>query len=90
METDPVSETLCFSLLFRKNSDDGQSPKIQYTTGSVLSRHARGRKMCDRTVQDVKDRMLASPKKSLRRLSQETCQRAAKEAKLHPYNVFLA
>jgi hypothetical protein len=28
--TDPVSETLCFSLLFRKNPDDGQSPKTQY------------------------------------------------------------
>jgi hypothetical protein len=27
---DPVSETLCFSLLFRKNPDDGQSPKTQY------------------------------------------------------------
>jgi hypothetical protein len=29
-ETDPVSETLCFSLLFRKNPGDGQSPKTQY------------------------------------------------------------
>jgi hypothetical protein len=29
-ERDPVSETLCFSLLFRKNPDDGQSPKTQY------------------------------------------------------------
>jgi hypothetical protein len=29
-ETDPVSETLCFSMLFRKNPDDGQSPKTQY------------------------------------------------------------
>jgi hypothetical protein len=29
-ETGPVSETLCFSLLFRKNPDDGQSPKTQY------------------------------------------------------------
>jgi hypothetical protein len=29
-ETHPVSETLCFSLLFRKNPDDGQSPKTQY------------------------------------------------------------
>jgi hypothetical protein len=26
-ETDPVSETLCFSLLFRKNPDDGQVRK---------------------------------------------------------------
>jgi hypothetical protein len=29
-ETDPVSETLCFSLLFRENPDDGQNPKTQY------------------------------------------------------------
>jgi hypothetical protein len=55
------------------------------TTGSVLTRHAGGRKMCGRTVQDMNDRLLASPRKSLRRLSQETgipysaCQRAAKE-----------
>jgi hypothetical protein len=43
--------------------------------------------MRDRTVQDVKDRLLPSPRKSLSRLSQETCQRAAKKAKLHPYPV---
>jgi hypothetical protein len=30
LETDPVAGTLSFSLLFRKNPDDGQSPKIQY------------------------------------------------------------
>jgi hypothetical protein len=29
-KTDPVSETLCFLLLFRKYPDDGQSPKTQY------------------------------------------------------------
>jgi hypothetical protein len=63
------------------------------TIGSILTRHAGGRKMCDRTVQDVKDRLLASPRKSLRRYSQETGipystrQGAAKKAKLHPYRV---
>jgi hypothetical protein len=63
------------------------------TTRSVLTRHAGGRKMCDHTVQDVKDQLLASPRKSLRRLSQETgipysmYQRAAKKAKLHQYCV---
>jgi hypothetical protein len=42
-------------------------------------------------VQDLKGRLLASPRKSLRRLSQETgipystCQRAARKEKLHPY-----
>nr|CAD7404693.1 unnamed protein product [Timema poppensis] len=42
---------------------------------------------------DVKQRLLASPKKSLRRLSQETrrsystCQRAAKQAKTKPYRI---
>jgi hypothetical protein len=29
-ETEPVSETLFFFSLFRKNLDDGQSPKTQY------------------------------------------------------------
>jgi hypothetical protein len=63
------------------------------TTGSVLTQHTGGRKMCDHTVQDVKVWLLASPRKSLRRLSQETgipystCQRADKKAKLHPYYV---
>ena len=49
--------------------------------------------MSEETIQNVKDRLLASPKKSLRRLSQEsglsrgTCQRAAKKAKLHAYRI---
>jgi hypothetical protein len=52
--------------------------------------------MCDGTVQDLKYRLLASPRKSLRRFSHEIgipyskCQRAAKKAKLHPYRVPLA
>ena len=49
--------------------------------------------MCEETIHDVKERLLASPSKSLQRLSQETnlpystCQRAAKNAKLHNYCV---
>ena len=49
--------------------------------------------MSEETIQNVKDRLLASPKKSLRRLSQEsgssrsTCQRTAKKANLHAYRI---
>jgi len=49
--------------------------------------------MSEEMIQNVKDRLLASPKKSLRRLSQEsglsrsTRQRAAKKAKLHAYRI---
>ena len=49
--------------------------------------------MSEETVHDVKERLLASPSKSLRRPSQETnlpyytCQRAAKKAKLRAYHV---
>jgi len=49
--------------------------------------------MSEETIQNVKDRLQASPKKSLRRLSQEsglsrsTCKRAAKKAKLHAYRI---
>jgi len=49
--------------------------------------------MSEETIHDVKERLLASPSKSLRRLSQETnlpystCQRAAKKAKLRAYLV---
>jgi hypothetical protein len=47
--------------------------------------------MSENTVNDVVNRLLASPRKSLRRLSQEIglsrsmCQRAAKKAGLHAY-----
>jgi hypothetical protein len=47
--------------------------------------------MSENTVHDVANRLLASPRKSLRVLSQEigllrsTCQRAAKKAGLHAY-----
>ena len=63
------------------------------TTGSLLTQHAGGRKMSEETTHDVKERLLASPSKSLRRLSQETnipystCQRAAKKANLRVYRV---
>jgi hypothetical protein len=47
--------------------------------------------MSENTVHEVATRLLASPRKSLRVLSQEiglsrsTCQRAAKKAGLHAY-----
>jgi len=63
------------------------------TTESILDIHAGGKPpKSDQTVADVKQR-LQSPKKSLRKLSQETglsystCQRAAKKAKLKAYRV---
>jgi len=49
--------------------------------------------MSEETIHDIKERLLASPSKSLRRLSQETnlpystCRRAAKKAKLPAYHV---
>ena len=62
--------------------------------GALLDELTGGRpKMLEETIQNVKDRLQASPKKSLRRLSQEsglsrsTCQRAAQKAKLHAYRI---
>ena len=67
------------------------SKKLE-THGTLLDRHAGGREpMTQETITNVKDRLLASPSKSLRRLSQESgmskssCQHAAKKAKLHAY-----
>ncbi|PSN51327.1 hypothetical protein C0J52_15726 [Blattella germanica] len=67
------------------------SKKLE-THGTLLDRHAGGREpMTQETITNVKDRLLASPSKSLCRLSQESgmskssCQRAAKKAKLHTY-----
>jgi len=40
------------------------------TTGSILTQHAGGRKMSEERTHDVKERLLVSPSKSLRRLSQ--------------------
>ncbi|PSN53231.1 hypothetical protein C0J52_08005 [Blattella germanica] len=67
----------------------GALSKKLKTHGTLLDRHAGGREpMTQETITNVKDRLLASPSKSLRRLSQESgmskssCQRAAKKAKI--------
>lgn len=64
------------------------------TTGSLLSETGKKRSvMSQECVNDVRERFVNSPKKSLRRLSQETgysygtCQRAAKKAGLRAYRV---
>jgi hypothetical protein len=93
-----VSETGSVSVLRSENPislcviHHRQNPIVS-TIRSVLTRHAGSRKMWDCKVQDVKDRILVSPRKSLRRFSQETGIRystrqiAVKKAKLHPYHV---
>jgi hypothetical protein len=60
--------------------------------GTLLDLHGGGRpEMLENTVHDVANRLLASPRKSLHVLSQETglsrstCQRAAKKDGLHAY-----
>jgi hypothetical protein len=62
------------------------------TKGTLLDLHGRGRpEMSENTVNDVANRLLASPRKSLHVLSQEiglsrsTCQRAVKKAGLDAY-----
>ena len=62
--------------------------------GTLLDEHTGGHpKMSEETIRNVKDRLLASPKKSLHQLSREsglsrsTCQHAAKKAKLHAYRI---
>jgi len=74
-----------------KSSIWALSKKLE-TKGALLDEHKGGRpKMSEETIQNVKDRLLASSNKSLRRLSQEsglsrsTCQRTVKKAKLHAY-----
>jgi len=64
------------------------------TKGTLLDEHTGGHpKMSEEMIQNVKDWLLASPKKSLHWLSQEsglprsTCQCAAKKAKLHAYRI---
>lgn len=66
------------------------------TTGVLNSESGRHRPgMSVQTIDNVQTRLLNSPKKSLRRLSQETgisygtCQRAAKKAGLRPYRVHM-
>jgi len=76
-----------------KSSIWALSKKLE-TEGNLLDEHTGGSpKISEETIQNVEDRILASPKKSLRRLSQEsglsrsTCQSAAKkrEASCVPY-----
>jgi hypothetical protein len=62
------------------------------TKRTLLDLHGRGRpEMSENTVHDIANRLLASPRKSLRILLQEiglsrsTCQRAAKKAGLLAY-----
>jgi len=71
-----------------KSSIWALSKKLEAKRGVYwTSTHGGRPKMSEETIQNVKDRLLASPKKSLRRLSQEsglsrsTCQRAAKKKK---------
>jgi hypothetical protein len=66
------------------------SVKKLQTKGTLLDLHGGGRpEMSENTVHNVANRLLASPRKSLRVLSQEiglsrsTCQRAAKKTGLH-------
>ena len=74
--------------MMSKSSIWALSKKLE-TKGTLLDEHTGCPKMSEETIQNVKDWLLASPKKSLHRLSQEsglsrsTCQRAAKKAKLH-------
>jgi hypothetical protein len=64
------------------------------TMGTLLTAHGGARPhMSEDTVQDVRCRLLDSPKKSLQRLSQgtgmfkSTYQRATQKAKIHAYDV---
>jgi hypothetical protein len=62
------------------------------TKGTLLDVHGGGRpEMAENTVNDIANRLLASPRKFLRKLSQEiglsrsTCQRVAKKTSLRAY-----
>jgi hypothetical protein len=62
------------------------------TKGTLLDVHGGGRpEISENTVNDVANRLLASPRMFLRRLSQEiglsrsTCQRVVKKAGVHAY-----
>ncbi|KAJ4431311.1 hypothetical protein ANN_19908 [Periplaneta americana] len=77
----------------KRNTILGLVNKLE-TTGSLLSEKGKHRSSrLPTVVVDVRARLEQSPKKSLRRLSQETgytysmCQRAAKSAGLKPYRV---
>ena len=68
------------------------SKKLE-TKGTLLDEHTGRPKMLEETIQNVKDRLLASPEKSLHQilqvsgLSKSTCHYAAKKAKLHVYHI---
>ncbi|KAJ4445437.1 hypothetical protein ANN_07242 [Periplaneta americana] len=76
----------------KRNTILGLVNKLE-TTGSLVSEKGKHRSSRLPTVVDVRARLEQSPKKSLRRLSQETgytysmCQTAAKSAGLKPYRV---
>ncbi|KAJ4427855.1 hypothetical protein ANN_25634 [Periplaneta americana] len=77
----------------KRNTILGLVNKLE-TTGSLVSEKGKNRSSrLPTVVVDVRARQEQSPKKSLRRLSQETgytysmCQRAAKSAGLKPYRV---
>jgi hypothetical protein len=55
-----------------KSSIQSLAQKLE-RTGTLLSEHVKKRpEMPEETIANVRDRLLQSPKKSLRRLSQET------------------
>jgi transposase len=67
-------------------------------TGSIGEKRRSGRPSVpsNDSLEDIRARLLQSPRKSLRKLSQQTgmthgsVQRATKRLKLHPYRVLLA
>jgi transposase len=64
-------------------------------TGSIGEKRHSGRPfvLSNNSLEDIRARLLQSPRKALRKLSQQTgmtygsVQRAAKRLKLHPYRV---
>jgi transposase len=66
-------------------------------TGSIGEKRLSGRPsvLSDDSLEDIRARLLQSPRKSLRKLSQQTgmtygsVQRVTKRLKLHPYRVLL-
>jgi transposase len=67
-------------------------------TGSIGEKRRSGRPsvLSNDSLEDIRARLLHSPRKSLRKLSQQTgmtygsVQRAKKRLKLHPYRVLLS
>jgi hypothetical protein len=89
-----LSEEVCGQNLSSKRCIQNLLKKLE-TKGTLLGVHGGGRpEMSENTVNDVANWLLASPRKSLRRLSQEialsrnTCERAAKKAGLQCLPVY--